>query len=214
MNTVREFTPEELAEAIVRPLKDVPPSFIKFSTSLMRLLQHGNPVSPAELASATDLEARAAVRMARRFGSEFDDDGNIVASGLSLTPTPHKYHANGKELFAWCAVDTITFPSILKHSARIESPDPISGEIVRLSVGPEGVEDLDPSAAVVSWSMDADIYNIRGSFCNMVHFFASRETAEDYISQHPGLVIVSVDSVFEAAKTIQDKEEFQILLEE
>ena len=42
----------------------------------------------------------------------------------------------------------------------------------------------------------------------------TRETAEEYISQRLGLVIVSVDSVFEAAKTIQDKQEFQILLEE
>lgn len=213
MNTVREFTTEELAETLVGPWEAIPPTLVRVITTLMQLLQHGKPVTPEGLAAATDLEARAAVQLARRFGAEFDGEGSIIGLGLTLVPTAHKYHANGKDLFAWCAADTISFPAILNHSAVIESPDPISGQIVRLIVTPGGVEGLDPSSAVVSWSLKSDIDDIRGSFCNLVHFFASRETAAEYVSEHPGLVIAPVEGVFEAAKTLRETEAFKALLE-
>lgn len=212
MSTVHEFTTEELAEILVETWEAIPPSLAKVMTGLLQLLQLGEPVRPEKLAAATNLEARTAVKVARRFGAEFDEDGNIVGSGLTLVPTSHKYHVNGKDLFAWCAADTISFPALLNHSADIESPDPISGQIVRISVTPDGVEGLEPSSAVVTWSLKSDIDDIRGSFCNLVHFFASGETAAEYVSKHPGLVIVPVESVFEAANTLRETKAFKEML--
>ena len=214
MSTVSEFTTAELAETLVGLREAAPPSILKVTTTMMRLLQHGKPVAPEELASATGLEVGVAVQLARRLGTEFDEEGNIIGMGLTLVPTPHKYRANGKDLFAWCALDTISNPTILNHTAVIESPDPISGEIVRLTVTPDGVEGLNPSSAVVSWSLESDMDNIRGSFCDLTHYFASRETATQYVSDRPGLVLVPVESVFEAAKTLRDTEAVRSLLED
>lgn len=214
MSTVREFTTAELAKTVVESWEAAPPSILKVVLSMLRLLQHGKPVAPDELASATGLEVGVAEKLARRLGAEFDDEGNLVGWGLTLVPTPHKYRANGHDLYAWCAADTISFPSILNHTALIESPDPISGEIVRLTVSPDGVEGLHPSSAVVSWSLESDMDNIRGSFCDLTHYFASRETATQYVSDRPGLVLVPVESVFEAAKTLRDTEAVRSLLED
>ena len=213
MSTVREFTTAELAKTVVESWEAAPPSILKVVLSLLRLLQHGKPVAPEELASATGLDVGVAAKLARRLGAEFDDEGNLVGWGLTLVPTPHKYRANGHDLYAWCAADTISFPSILNHTAVIESPDPISGEIVRLTVTPDGVEGLNPSSAVVSWSLDSDLDNIRGSFCDLTHYFASQETATEYVSKRPGLVIVPVDSVFEAASMLRDLDAFRSLVE-
>ena len=214
MSTVREFTTAELAKTVVESWEAAPPSILKVVLSMLRLLQHGKPVAPDELASATGLEVGVAEKLARRLGAEFDDEGNLVGWGLTLVPTPHKYRANGHDLYAWCAADTISFPSILNHTALIESPDPISGEIVRLTVTPDGVEGLNPSSAVVSWSLESDMDNIRGSFCDLTHYFASRETATQYVSDRPGLVLVPVESVFKAAKTLRDTEAVRSLLED
>ncbi len=213
MSSVREFTTAELAKTIAETWEAAPPSILKVVLRLLQLLQNGKPVAPDELASAVGLEVGVAEKLAKRLGAEFDDDGNLVGWGLTLVPTPHKYWANGHDLYAWCAADTISFPSILNHTAVIESPDPISGEIIQLTVTPVGVRGLTPSSAVVSWSLDSDLDNIRGSFCNLTHYFASRETAEQYVSDRPGLVIVSVDSVFEAASMLRDFEGFRSLLE-
>ncbi len=213
MSTVHEFTTAELAKTVVESWEAAPPSILKVVLSLLRLLQHGKRVAPEELAAVTELKVGVAVKLAKRLGAEFDDEGNLVGWGLTLIPTPHKYRANGHDLYAWCAADTISFPSILNHAAVIESPDPISGEIVRLTVTPDGVEGLNPSSAVVSWSLESDLENIRGSFCNLTHYFASRETAAEYVSKRPGLVIVSVESVFEAASMLRDMDAFRSLVE-
>lgn len=214
MDTVSELTPAELAETLIGSWEAAPPSILKVTTTLIRLLQHGKPVTPEELALATGLKARVAVKLAGRLGAELDDDGNVVGWGLTLVPTPHKYRANDQDLFTWCAADTISFPSILNHTAVIESPDPISGEIVRLTVTPDGVEGLEPTSAVVSWSLESEVDNIRGSFCDVVHFFASRESAAEYVSDRHGLVIVPVESVFEAARMLRDSEAFRSLRKE
>lgn len=214
MSTEREFTTAELAETLIGSWEAAPPSILKITTALVRLLQHGKPVTPEELASATGLGAGVVVKLTRRLGAEFDDEGNIVGWGLTLIPTPHKYRANGKDLFAWCAVDTISFPSILNHTAVIESPDPITGEIVRLTVTPDGVEGLEPSSAVMSWSLNSDLYNIRGTFCNLVHFFAEQQTAADYVSNNPGLVTVPIADVFEAAKILKETKALKSVLED
>ena len=213
MTTVREFSTEELSKTVIESWEAAPPSILKVVLSLLQLLQHGKPVAPDALASAVGLEVGVAVKLAKRLGAEFDDDGNLVGWGLTLVPTPHKYRANGHDLYAWCAADTISFPSILNHTAIIESPDPISGEIVQLTVTPDGIEGLNPSSAVVSWSLESDLDNIRGSFCNLTHYFASRETAAQYVKDHPGLVIVSVDSVFEAAQMLRELDGFGSLVE-
>jgi len=213
MSTVREFTTEELAKTVVESWEAAPPSILKVVLSLLQLLQYGKPVAPDELASAIGLEAGVAVKLARRLGAEFDEAGNLVGWGLTLVPTPHKYRANGHDLYAWCAADTISFPSVLNHTAVIESPDPISGEIVRLTVTPDGIMGLNPSSAVVSWSLESDLDNIRGSFCNLTHYFASQETAAEYVKDRPGLVIVSVESVFEAANMLRDMDAFSSLAE-
>ncbi len=213
MSNVREFTTAELAKTVVESWEAVRPSILKIVLSMLQLLQHGKPVAPEELASATELAAGVAVKLARRLGAEFDDDGNLVGWGLTLVPTPHRYLANGHDLYTWCAADTISFPSILNHTAVVESPDPISGEIVRLTVTPDGIEGLNPSSAVVSWSLESDMDNIRGIFCDLTHYFSSRETAAQYVKDRPGLVIVSVESVFEAANMLRDLDGFGSLVE-
>lgn len=51
-----------------------------------------------------------------------DEEGAVVGShGLSLAPTEHGLHINGRELFTWCAVDAIGIPAALGLEAKIFS---------------------------------------------------------------------------------------------
>ncbi len=139
-------------------------------------------------------------------GAELDADGNFLGYGLTLVPTQHSYQMNGRQFYVWCAADAITFPLLHKSSAVIASPDPISGEMVRLIGAPEGARDVEPSTAVVSWvqkpSGPQDVENVRTSFCTFVNFFASVETASQYVSERPGLVIASIDDVYKIGKLL------------
>ncbi|MFH3639333.1 organomercurial lyase, partial [Acinetobacter baumannii] len=45
-----------------------------------------------------------------------------------------------------------------------------------------------------------DMSSIRTAFCNEVHFFSSPNAAEDWLDQHPGGKVLSVEDAFELGR--------------
>jgi alkylmercury lyase len=178
---------------------------------IQKLLLGGQPVSPERIASSFQIsgdEVRALLQ-----GAELDKEGKVVGLGLSLVPTAHSYRIHGRQFYMWCAGDAIIYPIFHKTSAVIESPDPISGEKVRLIGTPEGAREVEPSTAVVSWVPGTESFeNIRSWFCNLTNFFASVETASQYVSGHPGLVIVPIDEVFQLGKLLWEREPYKSII--
>jgi alkylmercury lyase len=174
--------------------------------TLQLLSNGGYPVPPDEIAIRLQVPPETVISILRGFGAEFDKDGNIVGVGLTLVPTPHVYEVNSTKLYTWCAIDALLFPIILKHTAHIESLDPISGDKIQVTVTPDGVQNVEPEAAVVSWvNRNVDPSNIRGSICHYVYFFTSSETASKWIAEHPGKMFYPVIDAFWAAKKIHNK---------
>jgi alkylmercury lyase len=174
--------------------------------TLQLLANGGYPFPPEEIAICLQVTPDMVISTLRGFGAEFDKDGNILGVGLTLVPTPHVYKANGQKLYTWCAVDALLFPIMLKHTAHIESLDPVSGDKIQVTVTPDGVQKVEPAAAVVSWvNSSVDPSNIRGSICHYVYFFSSSETASKWIAEHPGKMFYPVVDAFRAAKKIHNK---------
>lgn len=167
-----------------------------------QLLVNGCPVPPDEVAMRLGISPDSMTSTLRGFGAEFDKEGNIVGLGLTLVPTPHVYEVDGRRLYTWCAADALAFPVMLKQNANIESPDPVTGKKIRISVTPDRVEKVDPKSAVVSWVKNIDVKNIRGSGCNNVNFFSSPETASKWIAEHPDQTFYSANDVYKTLKEI------------
>jgi alkylmercury lyase len=165
----------------------------------LRLLAEGQPVSAAQLAAAAgvseaDLEHAPAGR-----DIEYDDRGRIVGWGLTDNPTPHKFTVNGTQLYTWCAPDTLIFPAVIGRTARVESPCPATGTIIRLTVDPEaGITALEPSTAVVSIvdPEQIDPNAVRSTVCNPQHFFADAEAARDWQSRYPGMTVLPITEAY------------------
>jgi alkylmercury lyase len=114
----------------------------------------------------------------------------------------HHFHAEGgKPIYAWCALDPFLIVPVIGRSARVESTDPITGEPITMTVTPEGVEDVSPASAVVTFltpdntkPFDQDVIQ---SFCNYVLNFASRESAERWASERDGIAVLPVHDAFQ-----------------
>lgn len=118
---------------------------------LLRLLAAGEPVTVEALAAAVGLPVDEVTRrLAAVPDTEYDEQGRIVGQGLTLRPTRHRFTVAGQELYTWCALDTLIFPTILDRPASIESESPVSGHPIRVSVGENGVTSVQPETAVVS----------------------------------------------------------------
>ncbi len=157
---------------------------------LKRLLANGRPVAREELARTLGFSRDELDEALRGLPSiEYDEEGNVVGSGLTLNPTPHRFEVDSHELFTWCALDTLFFPGILKQTARVTSVCHATGEKIQLTVAPEGVADLEPAETVVSIVVpDADqaCCDVRAAFCNDVHFFRSRDAVAGWLDKHEG----------------------------
>jgi alkylmercury lyase len=180
---------------------------------LQKLLLEGKPVSPDRIAADLYLTPKEVTDLIE--GAELDQDGNVVGFGLSIVPTPHSYQIDGRQFYVWCALDAITFPFLHNSTVMIESRDPISGEKIRLTSTPEGVQNADPSKTVVSFVPGINSpENIRANFCNFTHFFTSEATASEYVVRHPGLVILPIDQAFQIGKRMWNREPYRSIIAE
>lgn len=173
---------------------------------LMRLLAQGDPVDLPDLATAVGRpleEVRASLEAVP--DTEYDGSGRIIGLGLTQRATPHRYETGGEQLYTWCALDTLIFPTLLGAPARIESADHATGAPVRLRVEASGVTSVEPATAVVSLVNPEDISSIRSAFCNQVHFFTSADTAAPWLHDHPGATVIPVAQAYQLAATTAEQ---------
>ena len=203
-----------MAQQMAEGLLDYGPGRSQLLLRVMRKLAHGHPVTGTqvdefvtELGLAPD-EAQAFLRKV----TERNAEGQIVGiMGLSLNESPHRLQVNGVALSTWCAEDTLFLPAMLQQTATIESPSPISQEMIRLTVSPQRVEAVSPTSAVVtivvvdpSEESMASVEAIWMTFCNHSLFFATRSEAEAWAAGRTAIriAVVSVDEAFELGQQL------------
>ena len=186
------------------------------AVALYRELAKGQPVGAAQLAAALKISAAKAGELLQRSSLRSltypDDHGRVLGfGGLAAAPMHHKFQVNGRTLWTWCAWDSLFIPELLDATAHVESPDPESGEVVRLEVGPHGVTAVEPESAVVSFLLpdasefDKSAANIMATFCNFVFFFASRESGERWVAKHRGTFLYSLTEAVVLARRLNAK---------
>jgi len=191
---------DEIARAIASGLNC---EHSAFCLQLLQLLANGQPVPPEQLATTLNISRDQVNTIPRQLTDiEYDREGNIVASGLSLIPTSHHFHLNGHALYTWCALDALSYPYILQQPAHVESSCPVRATKNSLNLTPESIESLEPASAVVSFVIPEKAKtccNVRNTFCCYVHFLSSFEAAATWRSQHQEAIILPVEESYHVA---------------
>ena len=179
---------------------------------LLRELARGEPVGVPEFAKALGVpvnKAQALVKDSelRRLIYAGEDARIVGVWGPSTTPTHHRFTINKRTLWAWCAGDTLFLPEALGETAAVESRDPESGEVIRLTISPARVEAVEPKNVIVSFlQLDTvDFTSATGiiaTACHHIFFFASQASGERWVAKHPGKVLLSLDEAFALARRL------------
>lgn len=122
-------------------------------SALVEGIARSGAISPEEFASKLGTEPSRAKDIFAEFASmgvQIDEQGNAVAAALTARQTAHRIQVGGRELYAWCALDTLFIPGLLGEEAEVSSTCPGSGESVRITVTPDGVRASSPADTVVS----------------------------------------------------------------
>ncbi|MER9753988.1 organomercurial lyase [Mesorhizobium sp. M0166] len=207
---------EEYWQALEIHLLHFSPEEQHAAVALYRELARGRAVDAAQLGRVLGISAAGAFALLQRDSIKpfayFDDRGRVLGfGGLATAPMHHSLEVDGRTLWTWCAWDSLFIPEILGRPARVTSPDPESGEVVRLVVTPDRIESVEPDKAVVSFILpDAEIFgtsaaNVMAKFCHFIFFFASRSSGERWVAKHPGTFLYSLGDAFALAKRFNDR---------
>lgn len=182
---------------------------------LMRELAQGHPISKErvdEIVADMGIDQVEAYRLLGEVAERDADENVFGILGLSLNDTPHRFYVNGARMSTWCAADTLFLPPVLERTASVESVSPVSGEKIRLTVSPQGVEEVDPAGAVLSIVIvdpdEADMGSVEaiwGTFCYHLFYFASRQEAERWAAGRDDIEILSVEEAYELVRLVSSR---------
>jgi len=117
----------DFVEEIERFLGSFSPAEVAVTRHAFRALLDGRPATVDELPAAVGLPEGVAVRAVGRLGErgiivvEPGTDRIVGIRGLSMVETDHRLTLEGRQFYAFCAVDAVGIPAALSVDARIES---------------------------------------------------------------------------------------------
>jgi alkylmercury lyase len=198
---------DALSEHLLRVFPVLDPTGQRLSLAVYRELARGAPVSPASLADPVEMPAEMVVRQLQSWpGVYYDGEQRIVGFwGLTIAPMPHRLRVDGRELYAWCAWDTLFLPALLGVTTEVESACRATGAPVRLTVTPHGVGSAEPAGLSVSFLLpeaEAMNANVITSFCHHVHFFRSSEAAQPWLDERPDTFLLSLADADEVGRRV------------
>ncbi len=189
------------------------------SRLLIRLLQlvgSGHPVTLTQVeqaAASLGMPSGVAASMVDKM-CELDEAGSIVGiMGLSQRNHPHKFNFNGRNLTTWCAWDALFLPPLLGETAEVESICPATRETIRVRVAPERIEKIGPPESVITVALPKSdgarlesSEAIRKTFCCLVHFFVSAESAWEWASSKShDFAVLSIEDGYQLGRTVFER---------
>lgn len=198
-----------------RQSDELDPTQTEYARVILRELAKGLPVSAAraaELLGVDEATIASSFENASDMGAQLDENGALVGNALTLNPTDHKFRINGNDLYAWCSRDTLFLPGLIGEPATVESLDPITGETIRLQVGPEGVTSDQPSTARASVVVPGETPSCdqdsktgpTSALCTQMNFFATQEAADSWLENHPGVAVLTIEEASDVARALVD----------
>jgi alkylmercury lyase len=201
---------DEWARAVVDASPPLDSEDRRIMIATYRLLARGEPVSEPQIAGQTGLATERVEASLRQWPLVLRDDRDRVIGFWGMhahrvDPT-HAMTHDENTVFGWCAIDTLFIPEIIDRDVQVESTDPTTGTTIRLTVTREGVVDLDPPEAVVSFLLPENgerfVEDAIARFCHQIYFFDSPRSAEEWIGSRPGRYFMPVEEAFELGKRI------------
>lgn len=187
------------------------PAEARLFIKTLRALAEGSPITAegvAQIADEVELPLEQANEVLNWIAERDDDDNIVGLAGLSLGEWSIRFKVNGRDLRTWCALDTLYLPPLLDQIAQVESPDPLTQEAIRVTVGPGGVEQYSPSSAVISIVVPKikekgleSAEEIWTAFCHYSLYFSSRASAEEWFQEKSvEPIFLSIDEGFQVGR--------------
>jgi alkylmercury lyase len=170
------------------------------------LLARGTPLAIAGVAQSTGIPEDRIERAIRSGRCKRDADGRLTGLfGLTLTPTLQRVAIEGRIVYSCCALWAHVIPMLVGRTAKIESVDPLSRALVRLTILPSGLQAVEPAGAAATLAhvtREAVAADVGAAFCSQVRHFVSQDSAGRFAGQNPARTVVTLTELQRAAEDL------------
>ena len=200
-----DWSPSQISDFLAQAFPEINNEQQQLSLSLYRSLALGKPVAIEQLQKLTGLAAEFINQNLQSWpGVFFDDNKSVIGFwGITTRETPHRLNVNGQISYAWCAWDSLFIPALLAETVQVSSLCPVTKRKIELEISPDRAKVIGDKPLYVSFlildeaGMKEDIV---AKFCHFVYFFDSKSVAEQWLSEHPGTFLLSLDDAFSIGK--------------
>jgi alkylmercury lyase len=189
-------------------LKENPPELQRVILAIYQRLATGAQVTPEDIGALTRLEpchVRELLQLVPASAIERNGHESITGFiGLSILPSRHEFHVEGRKLYTWCAFDALFLPELIAKPATIISPCPASGKSIEIELDANGLSRATPQSTVMSIvSPKAESYkdDLQGAFCCHVNFFAGEDSFAEWAEGRVDVAFVSLAEAHEMARS-------------
>ena len=195
----------DIVRHLLRVLPDLDDQDERLSLALYRELALGTPVPDSLLArrvgtSVDEVERR----LADWPGVQRDGQRHIVGYwGLTIVPTRHKLRVGARDLYTWCAWDTLFIPALLRARAQVYSVCRDTNAPVQLTIDPDAVKAASPESLWLSFvlpSAESMRRDMVASFCRNVHFFSAPELEAPNRGLPLSAFVLTLEQAFEVGR--------------
>lgn len=219
MRTPNRFSVDEVITAWMQVKRETgvyTPERVALRHAILQSLAEGRPISQAQAASSSGLPPATVTalfaEMAESGGADFDADDHIIGLALTLNSTSHRFRVDGRQLYAWCAIDTLFLPGQIDRRAQVDSVCPVSGAPVHLTITPRGVTAVEPDGVVVSVDVPGQPNacgtggqfhdGATGASCSSMHYLRTCAEGERWRATHPNVAILSLADAWRVAEAV------------
>ncbi len=199
------WSPSQISDFVVQAFPEINKEQQLLSLCLYRSLALGKSVAVEQLQKKTGLTAEFISQSLQSWSGVFFDDNKYVTGfwGLTTRETSHRLNVNGQTSYTWCAWDSLFIPALLSETVQVSSLCPVTKRKIELEISPDQVKVIGDKTLYVSFLVldEAEMKeDIIAKFCHFVYFFDSKSVAEQWLSEHHGTFLLSLDDAFSIGK--------------
>jgi len=196
---------DHLSQYFINALPSMDTDEQKLALGLYALLAEGQPVAIEQLSGYVDISVTKIKAVLDDWIGVFYDDQNHVIGfwGIAINEMNHRFEVNGKTAYTWCAWDSLFIPELLKARANVTSHCAATAKEIKLTISPDGICACSSEDIMVSFLIPDEHElneNITASFCHFVHFFSSRDAGKQWVADHEGTFLLSLNDAFTVGK--------------
>lgn len=155
------------------------------SYAAFQAILDGEALTVPAIESRTDLQTGPAADLVPLMLDEgrlrASDDGERVigAAGLTLEPSRHTLHMNGRTFGVWCALDAVGIPAGLDLDATVESVCDITQEPLEIEIHDGRIRREQPADLTISLVPASMALSVYDRLCSRILFYSEPPDVPD-----------------------------------